>query len=535
MPNFGYDADGRRQTFNGGTGRDLGYTYNARGGLHKVKLGGLNGTDLATYTYNLAEQRQTRTSGNGIVADHNYDAAGRLNYLGATNVLRLDFGHDSRDRRTWTLRDQNLGDTYEYFNDSELYRYRHGVTRPDQNFNNPAQRTDTFDYDESGNRREFNRGGTLTTYTAGDDNRYTAVSGATIAHDARGNVTTWDGKTFVYDADNRLVSATATGMTMTFAYDGDGRLVKLVKNGVTEYRFYDGAQVFLRTDGSGNTLDWTVWGPTPDEVIASSVSGAWQFYHQDQINSVYAVTNAAGTVLERYLYDPFGLPDVRDASWGARTSTAIGNPWLFTGQEWRGDIGLSNYKARWYQPTLGRFMQNDPVRFDAGDINLYRYCSNDPLNNVDPDGMIAFLTGLGSAAVDAAFQVTGGMMNGQSFTESVKSIDKSQVVASGVIGASPFAVAGVIKKAVATVKMARAMKDAKSVATVVEKSGVKEIVLSPVTEYVKQEAAETATSQVAKSAAVIAGTQAAKKVAAAIGSEEPKQEKQKNEESAPKK
>ncbi len=170
-------------------------------------------------------------------------------------------------------------------------------------------------------------------------------------------------------------------------YDGDGRLAKLVKNGVTEYRFYDGAQCYLRTDAGGTALDWTVWGPTPDEVIARSVSGAWQFYHQDQINSVYAVTNAAGTVLERYLYDPFGLPDVRDASWGARTSTAIGNPWLFTGQEWRGDLGLSNYKARWYQPTLGRFMQNDPVRFDAGDINLYRYCGNDPVNRADPLGL----------------------------------------------------------------------------------------------------------------------------------------------------
>jgi len=387
---FGYDDDGRRQTFNAGTGRDLGYTYTARGGLHKVKNGGLNGTDLATYTYNLADQRATRTSGNGIVASYGYDGAGRLNYLNAVNVLRLDFGHDLRDRRTWTLRDQNLGDTYEYFNDSELYRYRHGVSRPDQNFNNPAQRTDTFDYDASGNRLEFNRGGTVTSYTAGDDNRYTAVSSNTIGHDTRGNVTTWDGKTFGYDADNRLVSAHVAGVTTTFAYDGDGRLVKLVKDGVTEYRFYDVAQCFLRTDGNGTALDWTVWGPTPDEVIARNVSGAWQYYHQDQINSVYAVTNASGTVLERYLYDPFGLPDVRNASWGGSgTVSAIGNPWLFTGQEWRSDLSLSNYKARWYQPVLGRFMQNDPVRFDAGDVNLYRYCGNNPVNGVDPDGLAA--------------------------------------------------------------------------------------------------------------------------------------------------
>ncbi len=81
---------------------------------------------------------------------------------------------------------------------------------------------------------------------------------------------------------------------------------------------------------------------------------------------------------------------MRDANWGSLgTNTVIGNPWLFAGQEWRGDLSLSNYKARWYQPTLGRFLQNDPIRFDAGDINLYRYCFNDPVNRSDPSGQFA--------------------------------------------------------------------------------------------------------------------------------------------------
>jgi RHS repeat-associated protein len=96
-------------------------------------------------------------------------------------------------------------------------------------------------------------------------------------------------------------------------------------------------------------------------------------------------------VIERYLYDPFGLPDIRDANGNARTATAIGNLWLFTGQEWRRDIQLANYKARWYQPTLGRFLQNDPVRFDAGDLNLYRYCFNNPINHTDPSGKVPLL------------------------------------------------------------------------------------------------------------------------------------------------
>ena len=81
-------------------------------------------------------------------------------------------------------------------------------------------------------------------------------------------------------------------------------------------------------------------------------------------------------------------PDSRDASWNARTSSAIANPWLFTGQEWMADLGLCNYKNRFYSPKLGRFLQNDPVRFDAGDENLYRYVLNNPVNCADTTGQI---------------------------------------------------------------------------------------------------------------------------------------------------
>jgi RHS repeat-associated protein len=259
--------------------------------------------------------------------------------------------------------------------------------------------------------------------------------------------------------------------------------------------------------------------------------GGWQYHHPDALGSTVAVTNAAGSVIERYLYDPFGLPDIRDANGNARTATAIGNPWLFTGQEWRGDVQLANYKARWYQPTLGRFLQNDPVRFDAGDINLYRYCFNDPINHVDPDGMFVqviilkgLATGIVGAGVDAGLQVTGGLINGQTLRESVQSIDKTQVVTSGALSAVGLGTFGLVKKAVATVKMAKDLQKAKRTATVVEKSGVQELNLSPVTELMRQEATDAAATEVAKSAAAIAGAQAVQQVAKTIGKEEIKEE-----------
>jgi RHS repeat-associated protein len=247
---------------------------------------------------------------------------------------------------------------------------------------------------------------------------------------------------------------------MTFAYDGDGRLVKLVKNGVTEYRFYDGAQCYLRTDAGGTALDWTVWGPTPDEVISRNVSGAWQYYHQDQINSVYAVTNAGGSVLERYLYDAFGAPDVRDVNWNTRASTAIDNPWLFTGQEWRADVQLANYKARWYQPTLGRFMQNDPVRFDAGDINLYRYCENDPVNRMDSTGM--WIETAWDVA-NIAMGVGSAISNAKKGNWGAAAVDAGGAVVDTIAAAVPFVPGGfgtAIKVARAADKTADAVKTA---------------------------------------------------------------------------
>jgi RHS repeat-associated protein len=440
--------------------------YNPRGELDALRLGTNPdaGTALATFSYNLAGQRTGRQSGNGIQTTYGQDGAGRLNYLNAAGVLRQDFGHDLRDRRIWTLRDQNLGDTYTYFADSQLNVYRHSVSRPDQNFNNPAAWTDTFNYDGAGNRTSWNENGTTTSYTADALNQYSAISGnsgGAIAHDARGNVITWGGQTLGYDADNRLTSVSQSGLSLTFAYDPEGRLVKLVKNGSAEYRYYDGAQCYLRTDGGGSTLDWTVWGPTPDEVIARNVSGAWQYYHQDQINSVYAVTNSGGSVLERYLYDAFGAPDVRDANWNTRTSTAIDNPWLFTGQEWRADIQLANYKARWYQPTLGRFLQTDPVRFDAGDINLYRYCKNNPIDFVDPNGHALLAGFLVGAGIDFATQM---IVNKGDFSK----VDLKQTMVSGLVGATGAGLGGVIANSVKSVGLA----GARAVATEVVANGI---------------------------------------------------------------
>lgn len=96
----------------------------------------------------------------------------------------------------------------------------------------------------------------------------------------------------------------------------------------------------------------------------------------------------SGGSCQTFSRDPVGLapPAIYDASWNARANSAVGNPWMFTGQEYRQDLGMCNFKARFYSPDLGRFLQNDPIRFNGHDLNLYRYCLNDPINLADPAG-----------------------------------------------------------------------------------------------------------------------------------------------------
>ena len=101
-----------------------------------------------------------------------------------------------------------------------------------------------------------------------------------------------------------------------------------------------------------------------------------EFYHTDALGSVLALTDQTGTVQTSYRYDPFGNTTVTG------TST---NPFQYTGRENDG-TGLYYYRARYYSPTLQRFLGEDPIGFESG-FNLYTYVDNSPVNYVDWDGL----------------------------------------------------------------------------------------------------------------------------------------------------
>jgi len=92
-------------------------------------------------------------------------------------------------------------------------------------------------------------------------------------------------------------------------------------------------------------------------------------------------------ILEYYRYDVFGQPVIYGPDNQVRQASLYSNRFLFTGREYNANFGFYEYRARAYHPSLGRFMSEDPKLFDAGDYNLFRYCHNDSIDNVDPMGL----------------------------------------------------------------------------------------------------------------------------------------------------
>jgi RHS repeat-associated protein len=205
-------------------------------------------------------------------------------------------------------------------------------------------------------------------------------------------ISSYNGTTYNYIADSYLAKASAGNNSYTLFYDALGRCVKrtTVTNGgtpVTNYYVFDGEHWVVEYNANGTAQSNVAYGNGMDEVIARGVNGQGWWYFPDRNGNISVVTDGVNTVRESYRYDAFGLPTVTVGA----GQTAINNRFLFTGREWNANFGFYEYRARAYNPTLGRFMSEDPKGFDAGDYNLYRYCNNDPLDRVDPMGLLDFV------------------------------------------------------------------------------------------------------------------------------------------------
>jgi len=205
------------------------------------------------------------------------------------------------------------------------------------------------------------------------NNQLTNWKGASLTCDANGNLTNDGTNTYTWNARNQLVSISG-GVAASFQYDAFGRRVSKTIRGTTQF-LYDGVNPVQEISGTSASANLLTGGV--DEYFQRTDSAGARGFLTDALGSTLALADSTGTVQTSYTFEPFGNTTV--------TGAATTNSFAFTAREFD-PTGLYFYRARYYSPSLQRFIDEDPIDFAGGDSNLYRYVGDSPTNGTDPLG-----------------------------------------------------------------------------------------------------------------------------------------------------
>lgn len=306
-----------------------------------------------------------------------------------THRDRFQYGYDRNSNRLTrsNLVNSAFNETYSYDSLNQLTSFARGA------------HTQSWDHDALGNFDAVNTDGTNQTRTHNKQNEITSIlGGVTPTYDANGNLTKDEtGRTFEYDAWNRLVRAKNSGGTTIAEYKHDGlfRRVSETKSGTTTDFYYSAAWQVLEERISGNAKVQYVWSPVYVDALIlrdrdADGNGSLEerlWVVQDANFNVTALVNVTGAVVERYAYDPFGAVSFFTSGWVGLGASAYAWTYTFQGRPYDSVTGTSDFRIRVQSPTLGRMLQNDFLGFGAGDVNFYRLESNGPTTRLDPSGL----------------------------------------------------------------------------------------------------------------------------------------------------
>lgn len=264
-------------------------------------------------------------------------------------------------------------------------------------------------FDSNGNRN----GGSYTTQY----NRMTADANWTYGYDYSGRLTqktttaggSSESWTYAWSASSRLTEVkhydSSGTLDLTVDYDAFGEMIQRDNGTIVERFIIDGGNsnmpraignenrnVVAILDGSNTWKESYLWSDKVDQQLGRVVLSANNFALwplKDRLGSVRDIINSAGTLRDSIKYDGWG-------NITAETDPTYCGWYAWTGRQLDAETELQYNRARWYDPKMGRWISQDPLGFDAGDTNLYRYVKNGPTYGTDPSGLDAFVTGTSS-------------------------------------------------------------------------------------------------------------------------------------------
>lgn len=413
-----YYDDGSLRTKTDRNGKTITYTYTPSGKLESKsytndspvsytynKLDQFTGMQdsmgSTTYGYDPAGRLNSVTDAQGFAVSYLYDAAGNLKELTYPGNKKVIYEYDALNRlhtvmidwlpskpvATYNYKPQesDLLDNLVQFNGIKT-TYSFDTAHRLKGIDIPSVASYSFtELDGNGNRKNVTfteplsvqRNSSHTDYTYNSTkNRLQSAGSSSFGYDNEGQLSSGYGGSYTFDNEHRLTAMNGA----SFYYDGAGNRLKAIRSGVTTKYVYDaGGNLLAEADANNNITRYYVYGAgllamvTPSDQVYN--------YHFNANGSTIAITDQSQVMVNKYLYDPFGFVGNQQEN--------IAQPFKFVGQYgvMAEPNGLYYMKARYYDQMVGRFISEDPLGFDGGDVNLSAYTSNNPVNYIDPSGL----------------------------------------------------------------------------------------------------------------------------------------------------
>ncbi|WP_026776313.1 RHS repeat-associated core domain-containing protein [Polaribacter sp. Hel_I_88] len=354
------------------------YDYEDTGSLDDIEYPTINGVELETHYLYDDKNRVTKIEllrnigqDNLILAEYKYLKDDRIAHIDLANNFRIDYRYDEAGRRDYVSHvDLNSGNPI--YEGKFILDVHGNITKASESL--PFAAVDSNSSSSSNNSYSYNQ-----------NNHITQGSGIPISVNEDGNTTSIDsGISLNYDIDDRLISYSDIDNDFEFKYNGFGQRIEMSKDGVNTKFIRDVLQdnILVELDQNNNPIYYYIYSPTGMLIARMKPNGDLQYYHGDIRGSTIAITNESREVTHKYFYDDFGeITKIVEPDNDSNRFRYVGT----YGVEYDTE-DLFYMRARYYKPTIGRFLTEDPVWSN----NLYPYADNNPISRIDPKGTKSF-------------------------------------------------------------------------------------------------------------------------------------------------